>query len=211
MFLVVVVVMSSIGQDSERFRSEINTFQSLDSTANPDELVLFTGSSSIRFWPKLDSVFPGQNAINRGFGGSQMSDLLYYLEDIVFKHDPKKIFIYEGDNDLAAGKSVDEIMDDTQQVYDAIRSRLVHTRIYFISAKPSIARWDLKTDYLEFNETLKNWTANQNNTYFIDIWSPMCTSDGGLREDLFIADGLHMNKKGYDIWNKVIAPYVNLE
>jgi lysophospholipase L1-like esterase len=42
----------------------------------------------------------------------------------------------------------------------------------------------------------------------VDIYSPMIDEKGNPKEELFIADRLHMNEKGYAIWKKVIFPYL---
>jgi len=36
---------------------------------------LFTGSSTIRMWSKLQETYPQENLINTGFGGSKAADL----------------------------------------------------------------------------------------------------------------------------------------
>jgi hypothetical protein len=34
----------------------------------------------------------------------------------------------------------------------------------------------------------------------------MLTSDGDVMKDIFIGDNLHMNSKGYKIWESLIRP-----
>ena len=67
-------------------------------------------------WEDLQERFPGQKILNTGFGGSQASDLLYYLEPLVLAYQPKKVFIYEGDNDLAEGKRVGQVLKVLEQI-----------------------------------------------------------------------------------------------
>ena len=62
----------------EVFEGEVRILKELHATAPDTNLILFTGSSSIRLWPNLPQSFPQFNVLNTGFGGSQMSDLLYY-------------------------------------------------------------------------------------------------------------------------------------
>ena len=119
------------------------------------------------------------------------------------------IFIYEGDNDLAGGRKPDEIVALADSIVLLIRSKLSKkVPVYFISAKPSLARWSLKETYLAFNQKMKDWAATQKNVKIIDVWTPMLDANGEVRKDLFLSDGLHMNKNGYDIWGEVIKPYV---
>lgn len=180
-----------------------------DGEVNQQDLMLFTGSSSIRLWNDINSRFPQHNIINRGFGGSTMSDLLYFADELIFKHQPEKIFIYEGDNDVTSGKTPAEILASADSLLDEIRQRLPRkVKVYFISAKPSIARWHLKAEYEAFNAQLRAWTEDKRNVEYIDVWSPMLQENGEVLQDIFIQDNLHMNTKGYDIWEKALAPYL---
>jgi lysophospholipase L1-like esterase len=207
-----LLVLNSNAQgitNSTRFNDEITSLTANDNTVNKKELILFTGSSSIRLWKDLQTCFPGKNVLNRGFGGSEMSDLVYHFDQLVLPYQPKQLFIYEGDNDTNAGKTPEQILKETTILLEKIRSRVSPTvEVLFISAKPSLARAPLKANYLKFNAALKAWTEKQKNVKFIDVWTPMMDKNGEVITDLFVEDRLHMNEKGYAIWKKVIQPYL---
>ena len=206
-FLFLVRPVSA--QDSLRFQAEVNELIAGDSAVNKKSVILFTGSSSIRFWETLKSDFPNHNVINCGFGGSEMTDLINYVDKLIVPYHPKQIFIYEGDNDIGGGKEPDEILKDADRLLVSIRKQMSRkVQVLFISPKPSILRWELKGRYEAYNQKLESWTKQQKKVTFIDVWTPMLDADGNVRKDLFIEDGLHMNKKGYDIWTKVIGPYL---
>lgn len=196
-------------QDPWRFREEIEAFEVLDKQA-PFENgnIVFTGSSSVRFWPNIDKDYPNVPVLNRGFGGSTMSDLNYFWDKLILQYHPSKVFIYEGDNDIFAGKSIEEIMSDTESLISKIKKHLPQTKIYLISPKPSVARWDLKDRYEQLNYKMALWAMWEPTVTFIDVWSPMIKSDGEVMHDIFIGDNLHMNAKGYEIWKEVIRPFV---
>ncbi len=196
------------GQDPNRFSSEIAQLMLQNNPTEKNGIVLFTGSSSIRFWSGLHEDFPGLNIVNNGFGGSQMSDLIHFRDSLIFKFWPIKVFIYEGDNDIQFGKSPDHIMEEVKLLAEDIRIRLPKTEIFFISAKPSIARWSLRENYQRFNKMLQSWSRGKEGIEFIDVWSPMCDQDGNVLKNIFIADNLHMNAEGYAIWKQVISPYL---
>jgi lysophospholipase L1-like esterase len=196
-------------QDVPRFQTEVNKLIAGDSAVNKKNVILFTGSSSIRIWTSLNADFPTANVLNRGFGGSQMSDLIDYVDKLIVSYHPKQIFIYEGDNDLGAGKSSNEILTDADRLLVSIRKQLPRkVHVFFISAKPSILRWPLRDKYVDFNRKLEAWAKKKKNVTYIDVWTPMLDSDGKVMADLFMEDGLHMNKKGYEIWAKVIGPFI---
>lgn len=181
--------------------------QSLRSKQN---IILFTGSSTIRLWEDIAADFPRLNVVNAGFGGSQTTDLLYYSDQIFGTFNPSKVFIYEGDNDLSSGKSPESVLLTTDSLLKRIRNKLsADVTIHFISPKPSIARWNLREKYLTYNKMLYSWVGRQKNVKYIDGWTPLLDKDGIVRQDIFMQDGLHFNRKGYDLWKKEIEKYLN--
>lgn len=191
-------------QNPQQFEKEIERFAHIEVPEN-SEVVVFTGSSSIRFWEDLSADCDDSYAINTGFGGSQMSDLLFYLEETVLRFKPKQVYIYEGDNDIVNLKSTNEILETTKQVVNQIKKQLPEVQLYIISAKPSPSRWAFQKQYLELNTSFKNYCETTENLNFIDIWPAMLNTKGRPEGSLFIADSLHMNRKGYVIWKDVIC------
>lgn len=204
----ILFILTTGAQESHRFRKEVVEVTAGDSTYKSTSFILFTGSSTIRMWKSLPEDFAGKPVVNHGFGGSEMSDLLYFSTELILKYKPRQIFIYEGDNDINSSKTTAQILSSADSLIKAIRKFLPATPIYFISAKPSKARWHLKDKYLEYNTALKNFASKQKEVYFIDLWKPMMDKSGVVQQDIFIEDGLHMNDKGYAIWKKVIGPYL---
>lgn len=194
-------------QDPTRFQEQVDAYLA-ESVPAGGELIVFTGSSSVRMWRDLAADFPEQTVINRGFGGSQMSDLLHYADELILRHRPAKVFIYEGDNDIAAGKKAGRILRDAKKLRQRIHNALPDTELYFLAAKPSLARWELKEQYEELNGRLAQYAAKTDGVTFVDVWTPMLGADGRVLSDIFIDDGLHLNRKGYDIWKEVIEPHV---
>ena len=159
-------------------------------------------------WPDLEKLSLKLLIANRGFGGSQTSDLIFFWDKLIYQYHPSKVFINEGDNDLSAGKSIEIIMNDLRELVEKLKKYLPLTRVYFISPIPSIARWHLKDQYEQLNYQMAMWMLLENDLTFIDVWNPMCDDHGVVRQDLFIEDQLHMNEKGYQIWKEFILPYV---
>lgn len=206
--LLGLAVLDVNAQDPTRFADEIQHYVDEAPIAHDSNLVIFTGSSSIRLWEGLEAVFPNHNVINRGFGGSQMSDLDYYLEDLVIKHKPAMVFIYEGDNDIADGEAPSDILKEAVSVVSKLRGSDSTLVIALISPKPSIARWDYRSEYKRYNQLLEDKVAELENVWFIDVWKPMLVRGRMLREDLYVEDGIHMNAAGYEIWRDAIWPYL---
>ncbi len=170
--------------------------------------MVFAGSSSIRMWKDVQEYYPNYNVVNNGFGGSQFRDLLYFYRELILKQKPDILFIYEGDNDVAANKRSGLIQREAKELYKQIRQDLPETKIILISPKPSIARWSLKKKYEKLNRRLERYCNRNDNLDYADVWNAMLDEKGIVFQDIFIQDGLHMNKKGYDLWAKVIGKYL---
>ena len=197
-------------QNPGRFEQDIIDLQrKYDSIGlNGKPTLLFTGSSSIRLWSSLEASFPEYQVINTGFGGSQTSDLLWFIDQLVLRYEPKQVLIYEGDNDIEKKKKPRKIINTTREVVKMIKEPGTVSSIVLISAKPSIARWRLKGKYKRFNRKLKNLCESDPMLQFANVWDPMLTGKK-LRKDLFIEDGLHMNDKGYEIWYNVLINHID--
>ena len=208
--LLLLLGVTGHSQDPRRFESEVQAIkQRTEATWNPYRpTLLFTGSSSIRLWEGLNAAFPSVQIVNTGFGGSQASDLQYYLKNLVLDYNPTRVFIYEGDNDLAEGKSAARALRDMKGVVAGIRARYPGMPIVLIAAKPSISRWKLRAKYQRFNQRLSHWAASDPLLSFADVWGPMLLESGQLNTALFIEDGLHMNPSGYQIWQQVLGPFI---
>ena len=206
-FILILLIIGNVhlkGQDPCRFEKEIATFNELP-VPKGEGPVVFTGSSSVRLWEGLDKDCSGLQVINTGFGGSHMSDLLYFLDQTVLRFRPAVVYIYEGDNDIFAEKSPEAIMVTTKQVVDKLLSLDPALYIHFIAAKPSPSRWKFKTAYETFNRLLKTYTEGHPQLFYIDVWTEMLDAQGRPTADIFIEDSLHMNRKGYLIWKEIIC------
>ena len=171
------------------------------------ETIVFTGSSSIRFWKDIQERFPSQQVLNTGFGGSQFSDLALYLDELILDYRPVKVFIYEGDNDIFAKKRPRNILKTAQKILGQLQQRSPGMEIVLISAKPSISRWKFRGKYRRLNRKLEKLAQETEGIDFVDVWYPMLDKRK-VKQDIFVEDGLHMNKKGYDIWYDAIKEYV---
>ncbi|WP_342250662.1 SGNH/GDSL hydrolase family protein [Sphingomonas sp. OTU376] len=192
--------------EKQPFAAEIAAFEARDAVARPAKGgVLFLGSSSIRMWTDLAKDFPGHNVINRGFGGSTIPDSVRYVDRIVTPYAPKTVVFYAGDNDLEAGHTPDEVFADFQALVARIRAKLPGTRILFLSIKPSISRWRLIDGIRATNALVREYTATDPLLGYVDIVPQMLGPDGRPRPELFLGDGLHMTRTGYDIWRAAVG------
>lgn len=191
-----------------RWEAHICRFEEADRDKPPQsDGILFVGSSSIRMWD-TDKWFPDAGVINRGFGGSQISDVNYFAERIVLKYRPKVIVFYAGDNDVAKGKSTKRVLDDFKAFVDLVADDLPSTHIVYIPIKPSLARWKLWPTMREANAMIRQFIDRGDSLHYADTATPMLGDDGKPRADLFLRDGLHLNAQGYELWTGIVKPLV---
>ena len=194
--------------DYSVWEKSIQGFESFDERARyrPGSIV-FIGSSSIRGWKTLAEDFPGMPVLGRGFGGSQLIDSIMYAHRIVTPYQPSAVAVYAGDNDVAAGKSADRVFDDFRLLVETIHAANAKVRIGFIAIKPSLKRWEQWPVMKEANDKIVEWVAQDERLTFLDIATPMLGEDGTPRSELFVKDGLHLSRSGYEIWTDVVMPW----
>lgn len=190
--------------DPTRWEDTIANFETAARNAPPEAGgILFLGSSSIRMWD-LTLYYPNKNVINRGFGGSHIEDSLHYFGRLVTPLEPSAIVFYAGDNDIAWGKSPERVLEDYQAFAGKVMDRLPDTQLVFIEIKPSIARWDKGESMRAANRMIAEWSKEHPQLHVLNIDNPMLGDDGRPREELFLGDGLHLNKQGYDLWTRLL-------
>ena len=193
---------------SPAWEADMQRFEAADAQSPPPRGgVLFIGSSSIRFWDTLAQDFPGVPVINRGFGGSELRDSTWYADRIIVPYAPRQILIYAGDNDLNAGRTPQQLRADFIAFVERVRRDLPKAKIAYISNKPSPSRAQLLPVQRAAN-TLIAAEAKRLGVDYIDIFTPMLDASGQPDESLFVEDRLHMNRAGYVIWQRAIAPYL---
>ena len=212
-FIAICCIFISIltNAQSTPFYKEIQSFKTQDSTSRfAKNAILFIGSSSFTKWVDVFDYFPGHIIINRGFGGSSLPDVIRYADDIIFPYQPKQIVIYCGENDIACNDSVNAmiVFNRFKQLFQLIRSRMPRVLIAYVSIKPSPSRERLWPKMVEGNELINEYLKSKKRTAFIDVYNKMLNQDGTVMKDIFIEDNLHMNAKGYVIWQKIMEPYL---
>lgn len=186
-------------------------FASADTRDSQSGGVVFVGSSSIRLWTDLESRYRSYAAINRGFGGSTLADCVKHMDRLVLPHKPRLVVIYAGDNDLAGGRTADQVLLDFVELTARIQERLPKTHIVFVSIKPSPARVDLLDRIRDTNTRIRNYVATKPYLQYIDVFTPMLDAQGKPRGELFGSDSLHLNEEGYALWHALISPVLPME
>ena len=191
--------------DPARFDDAMAAFARWDAKNSvPDAATVFVGGSSIVRWNTADR-FPDTRLLNRGFGGSHVSDVNHFIEETVLQYSPDVVVFYAGDNDTSAGKSSEQIFEDLQAFAERVLDSKSTTQVVFVSIKPSLSRWAVWPQMVATNKLLRAYTDEHPNLHYVDVATPMLGVDGEPIPELFVRDGLHMTSAGYDIWTRVIG------
>jgi lysophospholipase L1-like esterase len=191
----------------DQFASEIAELEAADGDRPPPERpIVFVGSSSIRLWENLQNDMAPLPVLNRGFGGSELSDVIYYVDRVVIRYRPRAVVLYAGDNDLEGntGKSPDDVVRDFTTFVSRVQAAVPDARIYYVSIKPSRARWAVWPNQRKANEQIAAICAGNPLLGYIDIAKPMLTTGKPPSRGLFRRDGLHLTAKGYALWTTII-------
>ena len=195
--------------DPARFDSAFAEFARWD-TKNyvPENGIVMVGSSSIVRWNSAEA-FPDLPIINRGFGGSQASDIIPRVEEAVVKYDPAIVVYYAGDNDTEAGKGAEQIFEDIRAFSDAVLAADPTTQVVILSVKPSPRRWQWWSVMQDTNAMIQRYADTLPTVHYVDIGTAMLGSDGQPIPNLYVADRLHMTQAGYDVWNRILGPVLH--
>lgn len=192
-----------------KWENEVKSYEAQDSIKGiSTNGILFTGSSSIRLWNDLPERFSGEKVLNRGIGGSEISDLIFYADRLIFPYKPQKIFIYCGGNDVWKGKSPEIVLEDFKTLYARIKQKLPKTEIYYISIQSAPSREEKNALFRRANEQIKAYLEHNTRDVFIDVFPLLLGQDRKPKAEFFLDDQLHMNSKGYDRWTRVLKAYV---
>jgi lysophospholipase L1-like esterase len=208
--LVITVGIDTAAQqkpvDPNRWESSIQKFEA-DDKANPPVKggIVFIGASSIVRWNLAES-FPDLQAVNRGFGGSEMADSARYAARVVLPRAPSVVVLYPGENDLARGTTPETIGTGFVSFYDTIHKALPSTRVIAIGLKPTPARWHLTDQMHQANKLIRSYCESHPRCVYVDVWPAMLGADGKPKPEHFIADGQHMTPEGYKVWTSLVRP-----
>jgi lysophospholipase L1-like esterase len=190
-----------------RGSAEIARFDSADRAHFPARgTIVFAGSSSIARWETLDKDFAGIPVLNRGIGGYTLHESVQSFDRLVLPYKPPLIVLYSGENDLAEGRTPNDVFQDFQAFVTLVHAKLPATRVVYVSIKPSILRWALTDSIRAANRRIRDYVRKDKKLQYVDVFTPMIDGSGQVRHELFGEDGLHMNASGYAIWRRLIRP-----
>lgn len=195
----------------ERFQKDIDRYIYENRQQQGESYdALFLGSSSINLWPNLPQDMAPLKVLKRSYGGATIRDILYNYNVVARGYNIRCIVLYV-ENDFFSckeGISEYETFDLFRVFARRVQTDYPNTPLFIISFKPSFAKASQLGQQKVINHLLETYAQNIPGIQFIDITKVMYDETGNLRKDIFLADNLHMNQKGYDLWTSIIKPVI---
>lgn len=193
---------------STYYQQRVSHFKNLPIKKNA---VIFLGNS-ITDGAEWSELFGNNNILNRGISADVTAGILNRLDEVT-RHQPDKVFLLIGTNDLSKNISVDSVLKNIYLTAQIIQKQSPATQVYVQSILPINNTFDrFKNHYKNHNEinivneVLKKNAARYNYQY-LDIATPLMDNEKRLNK-AFTNDGLHLNGNAYEVWKNTIYPYV---
>lgn len=199
LILLLFLLLLSPLQAEGRFEADIEKLEARPISARGG--TVFIGSSTFTLWGDgLEREFADFQAINRGFGGSTLPEVIEYVPRILLPLEPRNVVVYCGTNDLAEGRTPAQVSEDFRRLVELIRAHLPKTRIAYVSLSLPPSRVHLADKFAQTNTLIADYVQSTPALYFIDVSKELLDEQGQPRREFFREDALHMTQAGYDRW-----------
>lgn len=183
--------------------------------------VVFLGNSLTEggkwsdYFPKTEARLKKRGGVirNRGIVGDTAEGISDRLDQIL-PGKPHTLFLLCGVNDISHNLSADSVITLIDNLVGKIRSASPKTKVYLQSLLPfneSFKRYknlNGKTDMVAVVNTGLVKVAKKHKVKFIDLYPLFLEPGTNSLNPSLTADGLHLNKEGYQIWTEAIRRYV---
>lgn len=203
----VALAATSLPTESPRWSAKLARIVAADlKTPPPTGGIVFAGSSSIERWPALAETFPGATVLNRGVGGSWLSDFADHVDQLVLACEPRTVVLYAGENDIAAGFAPTDVLEAFNDFRARLRAAAPRARLIFLAIKPCPRRAKLIPIMQEANALILAECRKDPNCTFVDTFTPLLDAEGNPTPELYATDGVHLSQAGYRVWNDLLLP-----
>lgn len=194
-------------QENHRWEADIHAFDSLNALEPINEnAILVTGSSSVKLWDSIHYDLAPYEVVQRGYGGSKLSDYNLFAERIIKPLSFKAILIFIA-NDIPGGeddRTPREVYKLFENLVQKIRSRNPGTPICWIETTPTPSRWHVNKQVRKANGLIRELCESAEDLHFIDTYHAYLTPAHLPDSTYFRDDMLHLNRLGYLQWSGII-------
>lgn len=185
---------------ADRWEKDIADFEQADRDQPPAQGgVVFLGSSNIRMWTTMADDFAELNPLNRGLGGSMLSELAPIASRLVAAAQPRVVVVSAGSNDIANGSTAGDVRDAFAAVVENLRRDQPELRVAFLAIAPSILRWEQWDRQQEANAAVRKFVESQGSgsgLSYIDANAALLDGEGRPAVECFLDDRQHPSTIG---------------
>lgn len=160
--------------------------------------IWFIGSSTIYRWDGLAEDMAPWKTVKRGVDGATFPQLIERFVNDPAKVPPRAIVLYAGENDLAGGTPVAQVMSERSRFLAQKARMFPGVPVILVSLKPSPARWNNRPEQLAYNADTRQLTEDSRDLSYVEI-GPLLMN-GDRPGDHYAADGIHLKAEGYRLW-----------
>lgn len=195
-----------------RHEQKLEEKRKLIAAGTPPQVV-FIGDSITQGWEKdgravWERHFAKLNGLALGFGGDRTENVLWRLQHgEIDGIAPKAVVLMIGTNNTGhRGENPETTAAGIKRLIDEIRQRLPSTQVLLLAVFPRGEKPDdgLRRLNDQVNQRIKGF-ADGKAVHFLDINAALLNPNGTLSKDV-MPDLLHPNERGYEIWQRAMAP-----
>lgn len=170
--------------------------------------IIFLGDSQTALCEWRELMGDSLQILNRGIVGDQVDGVANRLEEVL-RHQPARIFLLVGVNDLLFGKTIPDIELRYRALVKKIRDDSPATQLILKSILPvnnTVKNTGIRNEQIWTLNTRIAQIARDETLPFVDICGALTDETGNLA-DRYTADGLHLNGHGYSVWKTQLEPF----
>ena len=191
----------------KRWSQDIETLEQRDVVQrDPEDAILFIGSSSIRRWDTIEIDMRPYQVVQRGYGGAKYTDLAVFAKRLIHPHEYSALVVFVA-NDVQ-GKpedhSPEQVEECARYIAGVSRKHRPQAPVFFIEITPTRKRFSAWPFIRKVNTRLQKLSLSTPATYFIPTADHFLDPSGNPRDELFVDDQLHLNGEGYKKWSILI-------
>lgn len=217
LFIVVTILLSMyiVLNNNNKNNNETKKIKEVYITKKP---IVFLGDSITDFYD-IRRFFNDKSLINSGFSGYRTTDIINYVDNMVYQFNPSKVFLLIGVNDTLPKFSMtsDDIAENIKKIIESIKQNTTNCKIYVESIYPinntdnekiekSMVDNRSNTKIKEINKKIEEYTKDNDITY-IDLYSKLEDEEGNLKLE-YTKEGLHISEEGYKVITEELKKYM---
>ena len=193
---------------TNKYTAEVDKFAS--EPIPPPGGVLLVGSSIFKRWTNAASDLAPFPVTNRAFGGSQTSHQLMFFDQVVSPCRPRLIVWYCGSNDIKGKKDPQSVLKRTEEWLDKVKKLDPSTQVLLVSIhRCPQKRKDGQLEGVDaVNHGYEKIARSKEGVFYVDVNPALQSLAGKPRAELYVEDGLHLNREGYYQMNTLLKPAI---